>query len=492
MFRRVLIANRGEIACRVVRALRAVGAESIAIYSDADQGALHTKVADRAYRVGAADAAASYLNGARILEIAKKSGAEALHPGYGFLSENADFAEAVQKAGLVWIGPPPEAMRAIGNKVSARALAQKSGVPTAPGSPGRLRDPEEAVRIAQDIGYPVLLKAASGGGGIGMRVVRKKEEMRKEFEGAQATAKGAFGDDSLFLEKYLERPRHIELQVVGDGKGRVVHLGERECSIQRRHQKLLEEAPSVAIGADARRKLGELGVKLMKAAGYANAGTLEFLYQDGQFFFNEVNARLQVEHPVTERVYGVDLVQAQLRVAAGEGLPFQQSDLKPNGHCIEVRINAEDPLRDFAPTPGLIRRWHIPVGEGVRVDAGVEAGWRVPAEYDSLLAKVIVWGATRMEAVERLSKTLAGARIDGTPTNLAFHRVLLQDERFRAGDLSTRFLEERKTVDRLREARAETRRQALLIASALSYSPRGGPGVVAARARRPPRVGGTP
>ena len=488
MLRRVLIANRGEIAVRVLRALRSLGVEGVAVYSDADAGAPYTRLADQAVRLGPAEARLSYLDQDRILDVARRTKADAIHPGYGFLSENEGFAAKVTENGLVWIGPPPSAMRKLGNKVAARALAKKQGVPTAPGSDGALRDPAEAARVAQDVGYPVILKASSGGGGIGMRVVRRLEEMEREFEGARSTALAAFGNEAVFLEKYLERPRHIELQVMGDAKGHVVHLGERECSIQRRHQKLLEEAPSPAIDAAERGKLGELGLRLMKAAGYENAGTLEFLYQDGQFYFNEVNARLQVEHPVTERVYGVDLVQAQIRVASGEALPWKQSELKPNGHAIEVRLNAEDPLHDFRPTPGLLRRWDIPAEDGVRVDSGVEAGWRVPAAYDSLLAKVVAWGPTRGDAIARLEKCLARVDVTGTPTNLRLHRAILRDAAFRSGDLSTRFLDERKIVDILRTEHAGRRRDAMIIAAALAFSPRGGPGVAFERANRPRRI----
>jgi acetyl-CoA carboxylase biotin carboxylase subunit len=487
MFRRVLVANRGEIAARVLRALRGLGISGAAVYSDADAAAPHVRLADVAVRLGPPAAAESYLDGRRILAAARRVGAEAIHPGYGFLSENADFAQAVLDAGLAWVGPPPEAMRAVGDKVRARALAAKVGVPVAPGT-GVLTDAQEALRAAKEIGFPVLLKASGGGGGIGMRVVREASQVGPQFEGAQQVARNAFGNPDLFMEKYLERPRHIELQVIGDGHGSLVHLGERECSIQRRHQKLVEEAPSPALTDDQRRRLGELGVQFMKAAGYANAGTLEFLYQDGQFYFNEVNARLQVEHPVTEEVYRVDLVQAQLRVAAGERLPWGQDELRPKGHAVELRLNAEDPLQDFLPTPGLVRRWSLPNVPGLRVDAGVTEGLRVPAHYDNLLAKIIAHADTRAGAVDILRRALEGARVEGTPTNRNFHRLLLTDEAFLRGDLSTRFIEERRMIDRLREAHAGQRRTAMLLGAALGVGARGGAGVLHARLQRPRRL----
>jgi len=488
MFRRVLVANRGEIAARVLRTLRLMAIDGVAVYSDADRGSPHLRLASQAVRLGPAPPAQSYLRGDKILEAARRTGAEAIHPGYGFLSENADFAQSVLDAGLAWIGPPPAAMRSLGDKVSARALARKQGLPIAQGSPGILTDAKDAGAIARDVGYPVLLKAAAGGGGIGMRVVRKPDEMAAQFEAATSVAQNAFGNGALFLEKYLERPRHIELQVIGDHHGAVVHLGERECSIQRRHQKLVEESPSPALTDDERRHLGDLGVKLAKAAGYHNAGTLEFLYQDRHFYFNEVNARLQVEHPVTEMVYGVDLVREQVRVAAGERLSWQQADLQPRGHAIELRLNCEDPLRDYLPTPGPLRRWRLSGNHHVRVDAGVEEGFRVPALYDSLLAKVIAWGETRGEAIDRLENTLGESQIEGTTTNLAFYRLLVQDEAFRRGELSTRFLEERNLVDRLRSEHAKGRPRAMLLAAALAMAPRGGIGVLQARANRPRRL----
>lgn len=490
-FRRVLVANRGEIACRVIRALDALGVESVAVYSDVDAGALHVRRATKRVRLGPSEPSRSYLNQRLLLDAAKKTGAEAIHPGYGFLSENADFAQAVLDAGLKWIGPKPEAMRLLGGKVPAREFAKMYGVPVAAGT-GVLRDGREAARAAQDIGYPVLLKASSGGGGIGMKVVRRPDEMESQFEAASSIATSAFGDGAVFLEKYIERPRHIELQVIGDEHGNVVHLGERECSIQRRHQKLVEESPSPALSEKERKAFGELGVKFARAAKYTNAGTLEFLYQDGRFYFNEVNARLQVEHPVSEEVYGVDLVQAQIMVAAGDTLPWTQDELVPKGHAIELRLNAEDPLNDFRPTPGLLRTFEFPTMPGLRIDTGYEQGARVPAQYDSLVAKVVAKGATREDAIKRLAAALDQTRIEGTTTNLRFHRALLREEHFLKGDLSTRFLEERPLVEHLRRDHAHARTRAMVVASALATAPRGGLGVLHHKHNLPPKMEARP
>jgi pyruvate carboxylase subunit A len=490
-FRRVLVANRGEIACRVIRALDALGIESVAVYSDADAAALHARRATQRVRLGPSEPSRSYLNQRLILDAAKKTGAEAIHPGYGFLSENADFAQAVIAAGIQWIGPKPEAMRLLGGKVPAREFAKKHGVPTAPGT-GVLRDAKEAAKAAQDIGYPVLLKASSGGGGIGMKIVRRREEMDAQFEAASSVAKSAFGDGAVFMEKYIERPRHIELQVIGDEHGNLVHVGERECSIQRRHQKLVEESPSPALTDKERKAFGEMGVKFARAAQYTNAGTLEFLYQDGKFYFNEVNARLQVEHPVSEEVYGVDLVQAQIKVAAGETLPWTQDELVPRGHAIELRLNAEDPLNEFRPTPGPLRAFHFPTMPDVRVDTGYEPGARVHAQYDSLIAKVIAKRPTREDAIKKLVLALDQTRVEGTTTNLRFHRALMLDEAFTKGDLSTRFLEERPLLETLRKAHAHARTKAMVLAAALASAPRGGLGVLHHRHNLPKKLEARP
>ena len=443
MFKRVLIANRGEIAVRVIRACRALGVSPVAVYSDADAGSPHVKLADEAVRVGPAPARESYLDQERILAACAETGADAVHPGYGFLAENAAFARRVAAAGLAFVGPSPEAMEALGDKVNARRLAVHQKIPVSAGSEGVVKDAAEAVRIAEKVGYPVILKAAAGGGGIGMRVVRSGKEMEAAFEAAAATALSAFGVPDLFLEKYLERPRHIEVQVLGDTKGHLVHLGERECSLQRRHQKVLEESPSPGLTDKQRAEVAAMAVALAKAGRYHNAGTMEFLFQDRRFVFNEMNTRLQVEHPVTEMVTGLDLVAWQIRIAAGEPLSIRQDDVQRRGHAIELRINAEDPAKGFLPSPGRVARWIAPGGPGVRVDAGIQAGFTVPSTYDSLVAKLIVHAPTRAEAIARAQGALAEIVLEGFPTNLPMHRAILADEAFVHGDVSTRFFEER-------------------------------------------------
>jgi acetyl-CoA carboxylase biotin carboxylase subunit len=442
-FRKVLVANRGEIAVRVIRACAELKIPTVAVYSDADRRALHVLYAHEAWPIGPPEAARSYLDIERILDVARRSGAEAVHPGYGFLSENAGFARACRERGLVFIGPPPEAMEALGDKVRARELMQRAGVPVVPGTPPLPAAADEVARQAAGIGYPVLLKAAAGGGGRGMRVVREPGQLASLVAQARGEAASAFGDDRIFIEKFVERPRHIEVQILADVHGRTMHLGERECSIQRRHQKLVEESPSPVVDAATRRKLGELAVRAVEAAGYVNAGTVEFLRgADGSFWFMEVNARLQVEHPVTELVYGVDLVQAQIRVAAGERLPFEQEELAPRGHAIECRIIAEDPSRNFMPSPGLIRGERIPSGPGVRYDGGTYAGFHVPVHYDPLIGKLITWGRDRDEAIRRMGRGLDELRIEGVATSVSFLRKLMDHPAFRAGDLSTGFLAE--------------------------------------------------
>jgi acetyl-CoA carboxylase biotin carboxylase subunit len=482
MFRRVLVANRGEIALRVLRACRALGIEGVAVYSDADARAPHVKAADHAARLGPAPSAESYLRQELVIQAAEQSGAEAIHPGYGFLSENAAFARACAKAGLVFVGPPPEAIERLGDKVRARQLALHEGVPVAPGSEGAVKDAHEGLAVAKRIGFPVMLKAAGGGGGMGLRVARTEQELPGLFQQASQQALAAFGNGAMFVEKYLERPRHIEVQVLGDHRAHLIHLGERECSIQRRHQKLLEEAPSPALDEAQRAQLGGLAVKLARAGGYQNAGTMEFLYQDGKFHFNEMNTRLQVEHPVTEMVTGIDLVQWQLRIAAGEPLTLRQEDVKVRGHALECRLNAEDPLHDFRPSPGEVRRWVPPQGDGVRVDAGIEAGWTVPAHYDSLVAKLITWGPDRATCLQRMRDALGSLQLQGFPTNLSLHRMVLADATFCAGDMSTRFLEERGILPALKqqaEAEAATARErAAVLAAALAMGPHGGLGTL--------------
>jgi acetyl-CoA carboxylase biotin carboxylase subunit len=442
-FRKILVANRGEIAVRVIRACRDMGIGSVAVYSEADRRALHVLEADEAYPIGPAPSAESYLRIDRVLEAARLSGAQAIHPGYGFLSENPAFAAACKEAGIVFIGPPAEAMEAVGDKVRARDHMARAGIPVVPGTPPLSEDAEAAAREAKRLGYPVLLKASAGGGGKGMRLVRDVKELRSLLAQARGEALSAFGDDRVFLEKYVVRPRHIEVQVIADAHGGCVALGERECSIQRRHQKLVEECPSPVVDPSARKRLMGLAVSAMRAVGYVNAGTVEFLRaDDGTFYFMEVNARLQVEHPVTEEVFGLDLVRLQIEIAAGGRLPFTQEELTPRGHAVECRIVAEDPARGFLPSPGTIRRLRVPTGPGIRHDGGTYDGWTVPVHYDPLLAKLVAWGATRQVAVERMGRALHEYRVEGPATCIEFHRRVMAHPAFRRGELHTGFLEE--------------------------------------------------
>jgi acetyl-CoA carboxylase biotin carboxylase subunit len=441
-FQKVLIANRGEIAVRVIRACHEMGLRTVAVYSEADRDAQHVRFAHEAYAIGPPPSSESYLRGDRILEAAKASGAGAIHPGYGFLSENHAFARACGDAGVVFIGPPPEAMEAMGDKVRSRELMIQAGVAVVPGTPP-LTDAKDAVARAEAIGYPVLLKASAGGGGRGMRVVRSSAELPSLLAQAQGEARSAFGDATVFLEKYVLRPRHIEVQVLADARGNCIHLGERECSIQRRHQKLIEEAPSPVIDAVTRARIGEMAVKAAKACGYVSAGTVEMLRgADGAFYFMEMNTRLQVEHPVTEMVYGIDLVKAMIEIAGGAGLPWTQDELVPRGHAIECRIIAEDPERNFMPSPGTIRALRAPSGPGVRYDGGVYGGFTVPVHYDPMLAKLITWGRDRGEAAARMARALDELRIDGVKTSIAFHRRVMTHPAFLAGELHTGFLAE--------------------------------------------------
>lgn len=441
MFEKVLIANRGEIAVRIIRACRELGVRSVAIYSDADRLSPHVQEADEAYAIGPAPSAESYLRIDRILDVARRSGADAIHPGYGFLAERAPFAAAVEAAGLVFIGPTSEAIAAMGDKTEARRRMLAAGVPVVPGTAEPLVDSSTAERVAVNYGYPVLLKAAAGGGGKGMRVVHGPDEMRRAFESAASEAAAAFGDGSVYLEKYLEGPRHIEIQILADHHGNVVHLGERECSIQRRHQKMIEEAPSPALTPELREAMGRAAVAAATAVGYRNAGTIEFLFQNGEFYFLEMNTRIQVEHPVTELITGIDLVQWQIRVAAGEPLPFKQEGLGAAGHAIECRITCEDPLNGFLPTTGTIRRLDLPSGPGVRWDGGIAEGFEVSLYYDPLLAKLIVHAPDRAAAIERMRRALAELRILGIETSVPFHRRVMEEEDFRAGRLDIRYLD---------------------------------------------------
>ncbi len=446
MFKKILIANRGEIALRVIRACHEMGVRTVAVYSEADVRAPHVREADEAVLIGPPPSSESYLRGDKIIEAAKQTGAEAVHPGYGFLSEREWFARAVRQAGIVWIGPPAEAIAAMGSKTSARTLAVANGVPVVPGTTEPLKDAKEAEKIAAKFGYPILLKAAAGGGGKGMRVVAGPKELAGALEAARREAKSAFGDDAVYLEKFVAQPRHVEIQVLADTHGTVLSLGERECSVQRRHQKMIEEAPSVAVSPALRKKMGETAVRAARAAGYVNAGTCEFLLdQNGDFYFLEMNTRLQVEHPVTELVTGIDLVQWQLRIAAGEKLPFRQEEISPRGWAIECRITSEDASNNFLPSTGRIEHLHLPSGPGVRWDGGIEAGSEIGLYYDPMLAKLIVWGSDREQAVTRMRRALVDLIIQGVETSRDFHIRVMDDDEFRRGEIDIQWLERRLT-----------------------------------------------
>ncbi|MDP1861898.1 MAG: acetyl-CoA carboxylase biotin carboxylase subunit [Gemmatimonadaceae bacterium] len=454
MFTKILVANRGEIALRIIRACQELGIKSVAVYSDADAQAPHVREADEAVNIGPAASSESYLRGDRIVQAALDVGAQAIHPGYGFLSEREWFARLVRDSGLVFIGPPAEAIAAMGSKTAARQLALAAGVPVVPGTTEGLIDAAEAAVIAQRFGYPILLKASAGGGGKGMRVVRDASDLSAALDSARREAKNAFGDDAVYVEKYIDGPRHVEIQILADQHGTVLSLGERECSVQRRHQKMIEEAPSVAVSPELRRRMGETAVAAARAAGYVNAGTCEFLLdRDGSFYFLEMNTRLQVEHPVTELVTGIDIVQWQIRIAAGERLPFP-ADLTPRGWAIECRITSEDPANGFLPSTGRIEYLHLPAGPGVRWDGGIEAGSSIGLHYDPLLAKLIVWGADRAQAIARMHRALRELTIVGIETSREFHLRVMEDEEFRRGEIDIQWLERR--LPSLSRARAPT------------------------------------
>ncbi|MBV8136265.1 MAG: acetyl-CoA carboxylase biotin carboxylase subunit [Deltaproteobacteria bacterium] len=460
MFKRILIANRGEIAVRIIRACREMGIESVAVFSDVDRRALHVRKADYAYHIGPATASESYLNIEKILDVARRSGAEAIHPGYGFLAEYAKFARACKDAGVKFIGPTAQSMEMMGSKTRARQNMKKAGVPFVPGSERGLEF-DAIERMAEQIGYPVMLKAAAGGGGKGMRMVSTPADLRSAYEAARSEAQRSFGDNEVYIEKFIVNPRHVEMQVFGDEHGNVVYLGERECSIQRRHQKVLEEAPSPIVDAEMRRRMGEVAVRVAKAASYQNAGTVEFLVDEQRnFYFLEMNTRLQVEHPVTEFVTGLDLVHLQLRVASGEKLPFTQEEVKLRGHAIECRIYAEDPDNHFFPSPGQITRLISPSGPGIRRDSGMYEGWTVPIDYDPLLAKLVGYGETREDAINRLLRALYEYFVGGIKTNISLFRRILHDPDFRAGKLDTGFLDRM-----LAQPSAESDKRATLIAA---------------------------
>jgi acetyl-CoA carboxylase, biotin carboxylase subunit len=466
---KVLIANRGEIAVRIIRACREMGIRSVAVFSDADARAPHVREADEAVHIGGAAASESYLVGDRIIDAAKRVGARAIHPGYGFLSEREWFSRAVRDAGLVFIGPPPEAIAAMGSKTAARRLAEKADVPIVPGTTEALADAAEAQAIAERFGYPVLLKAAAGGGGKGMRVVRAPGEMGAALETARREARNAFGDDSVYVEKYIVGPRHVEIQILADAHGRCVSLGERECSVQRRHQKMIEEAPSVAVTPALRREMGDTAVRMAKAAGYRNAGTCEFLLdREGNYYFLEMNTRLQVEHPVTELVTGIDLVKWQLRVAAGEALPESFERLEPHGWAIECRITSEDPDNGFLPSTGRISYLHLPTGPGVRWDGGIDVGSEIGLFYDPMLAKLIVWAADRDAAVQRMHRALMELAVEGIETSRDFHLRVMEDAEFRRGEIEIQWLERRLASLTSVRAPAETARVAAIAGALLA------------------------
>jgi acetyl-CoA carboxylase, biotin carboxylase subunit len=442
MFKKILIANRGEIAIRVMRACRTMNIQSVAVFSDADRNSLHVMLADEAYNIGPAPSAESYLNIEKIIDVCKKANVDAVHPGYGFLSESAIFAEALEKAGITFIGPTPSNIRDMGDKLASRELMKAAGVPTVPGTDGPVLDAEAAEKAAQEIGYPVIIKASAGGGGKGIRVVLDPKEIRSAFRACQSEGLNYFKDDRVFIERFIQNPKHIEIQVFGDTHGNVVHLYERECSVQRRHQKLIEESPSISVPAEVREKMGQVAVRAAKSIKYVGAGTIEFIFDNNtkEFFFMEMNTRLQVEHPVTEMVTGIDLVQEQIDVALGKPLSIKQSDIKQNGHAIELRICAEDP-QTFVPSPGLIRRCRTPQGPFVRVDGYAYPGYEVPIYYDPMIAKVIAWGPTREKAISRLQRALSEFMLTGIKSNIILHRNILAHPTFKSGQYTTQFID---------------------------------------------------
>ncbi|MFN8002583.1 MAG: acetyl-CoA carboxylase biotin carboxylase subunit [Acidobacteriota bacterium] len=474
MFRKILIANRGEIAVRLIRACRDLGISPVAVYSEADRHALHVRLADEAYFIGEAPAAQSYLVGAKIIDAARKSGAEAIHPGYGFLSEREWFARAVADAGLTFIGPSPHSIELMGDKTNARVAAIKAGAPIVPGTTEPIKDETGAVQTGREIGYPVMLKASAGGGGKGMRIVRNDEEMAAAFQMASAEAQAAFGDASVYVEKLIERPRHIEIQIAADKHGNIIHLGERECSVQRRHQKVIEECPASFNDAALRERMGAAAIEIARAADYFSVGTIEFLVDaERNFYFLEMNTRLQVEHPVTELVTGVDLVREQIRIAAGEPLAYRQEDIHWTGSALECRVYAEDPANNFLPSPGKITRLRTPAGPGVRDDSGVYEGWEVPLFYDPMISKLATWGATRAEAIARMKRALGEYHVGGIRTTIPFFLSVLEDPEFCQGDIDTgyiaRFLARQNAIA-AEDASQEELQTVAAIVAALDYT----------------------
>lgn len=472
MFNKILIANRGEIAIRVMRACRELGISTVAVYSEADKNALFAKYADEAVFIGPAPSSQSYLSIENIIKAAQETGAEAIHPGYGFLSENTRFASACEKNGIVFIGPPSSAIDAMGSKIAARQTMKKAGVPIVPGIEKGISDPDEAEAIAEGIGYPVILKPAAGGGGIGMKIVEGRDDLRPALNYAQTVARSAFGDDTVYIEKYLTEPRHIEFQILADKKGKTLYVSDRECSIQRRHQKLIEESPSPVMTPELRDRMGSIAVKAAKAIGYVSAGTVEFMYSRGDFYFLEMNTRLQVEHPITEMVTGVDLAKEQILIASGDDLGYSQNDMQIRGWAIECRINAEDPLNDFMPSPGKIKRYRSPGGPGIRVDSGVYTGYVIPPYYDSLISKLVAHGKDRKEAIARMERALYEYIIVGVQTNIIFHKAVLRNARFRRGDINTHFIKEENIIEAVKGVAAEDYEKGKSLASALGADTR--------------------
>jgi pyruvate carboxylase subunit A len=486
MLKKILIANRGEIAVRIMRACREMGIPSVAVYSDADRDSLFARYADEAYPIGPAPASQSYLNISKIIDAAKTCGADAIHPGYGFLAENPKFAAACKSEELKFIGPSSRVLELMGDKVAARREMARSGIPVVPGMNDCITDLEQARSRAKEIGYPVILKPSGGGGGIGMTVVADDRELSGALESTQASALAAFGLSDVYIEKYLPNPRHIEFQILGDSEGNIVHLGERECSIQRRHQKLIEESPSTALTSELREKMGKVAVSAAACVGYENAGTVEFLFSEGKFYFLEVNARIQVEHPVTEMVTGIDIVKEQIRIASGLSLGISQEDVRIRGSAIECRINAEDPLNNFAPAPGAIKAYYPPGGAGIRLDSGVYSSSTIPPYYDPMISKLIVWGCDRNEAICRMQRALYEYLIVGIKSNIPFHQAVLGNERFVKGELGTHFIDSETTLiddmkqimkrrNPLQEALsnisgAKKRAAAIAVAAAMSFS----------------------
>jgi len=459
MLSKVLIANRGEIAVRIMRACKEFGISTVAVYSDADAKALFVKYADEKYNIGPGPASQSYLQKEKIIDVALKSGADGIHPGYGFMAENADFAELCHKNNIEFIGPPVSSMRLMGSKIDSKKSMIKAGVHVVPGVTEAISDHEKAKDFAHEIGYPVMLKASAGGGGIGIQRVDDEKQMEKALSSIRQLAKNSFGDDSVFIEKFIEDPRHIEYQIMGDKKGHIIHLYERECSVQRRHQKLIEETPSCALTPDLREEIGEQAVLAAKTAGYYNAGTCEFMFKDGEYFFLEMNTRLQVEHPITEVTTGVDLAREQLRVASGLDLEYEQEDIHPRGHAIECRINAEDPLNDFMPAPSKIIRYAEPGGPGIRVDSGVYQGFTIPPFYDSMIAKLIIWAEDRSRAIERTKRALWEFQIGGVRHNIPFHQVVMDHPQWVKGEYNTSFIPQYRILDKVVEYVKEMKAQ---------------------------------